>query len=232
MTGTGERPARTFGRYLLVALLVAAVVALTLIERQTGWLAQVSDQQRLRALVEAAGPAGPVAVVLLLALAIVVSPLPSAPIGMVAGAAYGPFWGSVLTVAGACLGALTAFGIARFVAYDAVRRWKPVREPLEWLEKGHSQNWLMAAVFLTRLAPFLSFDAISYAAGLTPLRFWRFALATVAGVTPISIMLAYGGNAAIDTGLDPVVTILIFGGITGIPILARLLWVWLRGEGR
>ena len=129
------------------------------------------------------------------------------------------------------LGAITAFLIARFVAFDAVRRWDLVRRPLDWLEQGRSQNWLMAAVFLTRLAPFLSFDAISYAAGLTPLSFWRFFLATLAGVTPISFLLAYGGEAALGGG-NPVLMLLAFGGITGIPILARLLWVRWKRRGR
>jgi uncharacterized membrane protein YdjX (TVP38/TMEM64 family) len=36
------------------------------------------------------------------------------------------------------------------------------------LSRERSQIWLMAVVFVSRLLPFISFDAISYAAGLTP----------------------------------------------------------------
>ena len=64
-----------------------------------GWLGHLTDQERLRATVEAAGVLGPVAIILLLALAIVVSPVPSAPIGMVAGAVYGAAFGTVLRAA-------------------------------------------------------------------------------------------------------------------------------------
>lgn len=220
-----RRPIRIL---VLAGLGAAAFLGLLLVIRETGWLARLSDQEALREAVESLGPLGPVATVLLLALAIVFSPIPSAPIALAAGAAYGTAWGTALTVAGACLGAVTAFLIARFLAYDAVRRWDLIRRPLDWLERGHSQNWLMAAVFLTRLAPFLSFDAISYAAGLTPLSFWRFFLATLAGVTPISFLLAYGGEAAIGGG-SPLLMLLAFGGITGIPILARFLWVRWKG---
>ena len=222
------RTDRHFGRYIPAALVAAGLVALVLFARETEWLERLTDPEALQTVVEGLGAFGPLAVVLLLASAIVFSPIPSAPIAIVAGAAYGVVWGTVLTVVGACLGAVTAFVIARFLAYNAVRRWETVRRPLEWLERGNSQNWLMAAVFLTRLAPFLSFDAISYAAGLTPLTFWRFALATLAGVTPISFLLAYGGEAAIGGG-DPVLMLLAFGGITGIPLLATLLWArWKR----
>ena len=215
-------------RLLVLASLGAAVLGLLLLAHESGWLARLTDQEALRELVEDLGAFGPIAIILLLASAIVFSPIPSAPVAIAAGAAYGVVGGTALTIAGACLGAVTAFLIARFLAYDAVRRWEPVRRPLEWLERGHSQNWLMAAVFLTRLAPFLSFDAISYAAGLTPLSFWRFLLATLAGVAPISLLLAYGGEAAVGGG-NPLLMLLAFGGITGIPILARLLWVrWKR----
>ena len=45
-----------------------------------------------------------------------------------------------------------------------------------------SQNALMGIVFVSRLLPFLSFDIVSYGAGLTTLSAWRFALATLAGL--------------------------------------------------
>ena len=228
--GRGEMPsARGHSRYLFAALAVGAALGLFVLDQQTGWLRDLAEQERLGRLIDSAGTFGPAAVVLLLALAIVASPLPSAPIAMAAGAVYGPLAGTILTVVGSFLGASSAFAIARFLAYGAVRRWDLVRQPLEWLERGHSQSWLMGAVFLTRLAPFLSFDAISYAAGLTPLRYWRFAIATLAGVAPISFLLAYGGGRIFAAGSGSIlVTLLAFGGITAIPIVARVIWLRLK----
>ncbi len=57
-----------------------------------------------------------------------------------------------------------------------------------------SQNALLAVVFATRLMPFLSFDIISYAAGLTPLKTWRFAVVTLLGIFPASFLLAHFGD--------------------------------------
>ena len=57
----------------------------------------------------------------------------------------------------------------------------------------------MCIVFVSRVLPFISFDIVSYAAGLTVLTFWRFALATLAGIASTSFFLAHFGNE-IGTG--------------------------------
>lgn len=216
-------------RPVLLALLALAVISALVLAERTGWLARIADERALRAGVERLGWAGPVAIVLLLALAVVASPIPSAPIALASGAAYGLVWGTAFTVIGATLGASTAFLIARLALRDAVRGWAVVQGPLAWLERDRSQGWLMAAVALSRLVPFVSFDAVSYAAGVTALTYPRFLLATLAGVLPVSLALAYGGEAALAAGgMDPVLAVLVLGGVTAIPILARLLWLRLR----
>ncbi len=154
--------------------------------------------------------------------AIVMSPIPSGPIALVAGAIYGPLWGTVFIVVGAEAGSVIAFWIARCLGYEAVRGWVEQRIPS--ITQQRSQSTLMAIVFASRLVPFISFDAVSYAAGLTPLAFWRFALATLAGVMPISFALAYFGEALVS--LEPKWAVLIAvpaGGITLVPIGLKLL---------
>lgn len=76
------------------------------------------DGKFLEVLVAHAGPWGPVEVVMLMALAVVASPIPSAPIALVAGAAYEQLWGTVQIVIGVELGALIAFGLARILGHD------------------------------------------------------------------------------------------------------------------
>ena len=78
------------------------------------------DVERLNMLVVRAGIWGPVVIVTLMAVAVVASPIPSAPIALAAGAAYGHLWGTVQVVIGAELGALIAFGLARILGHDVV----------------------------------------------------------------------------------------------------------------
>lgn len=178
-------------------LLIAVAVAWFAFER-TGL--RLGDERALREWVEGLGAWGPAAIVGLMTMAIVMSPIPSAPIALVAGAAYGPLWGTLYIVAGAEAGAIVAFWIARCLGYEALRRWAPAGRWMQRLAHQRSQSRLMAVVFASRLIPFVSFDVLSYAAGLTPLAFWRFALATLAGVVPLSFALAYFGESIVESG--------------------------------
>jgi len=106
------------------------------------------DGERLETLVARAGLWGPVLIVTLMTVAVVASPIPSAPIALAAGAAYGHLWGTVQVVIGAELGALIAFGLARVLGYDVLRRVFGDRVDAGLLG---SQTALTATVFASRL---------------------------------------------------------------------------------
>jgi uncharacterized membrane protein YdjX (TVP38/TMEM64 family) len=184
-------------------------------------MATLLDGRALRQFIIGLGVAGPLAVIGLMTLAILVSPIPSAPIALAAGAAYGHTWGTAYIVLGAELGALGAFGLARLLGRDAVQRWLGNRLPESRLG---SQGALMAVVFASRLLPFISFDVVSYAAGLTALSLWRFALATLAGILPASFLLAHFGGEMATGELDKILlAVLALGLLTGVPLAVHFL---------
>jgi uncharacterized membrane protein YdjX (TVP38/TMEM64 family) len=162
------------------------------------------------------GTLGPLLVVGLMAVAIVFNPLPSAPVALAAGAVYGHTLGTIYIVIGAEIGAICAFLIARTVGAGIIK--KMFRGSFS-LGRFSSQNALMTAVFVSRLVPFMSFDLVSYAAGLTALKLWRFAMATLLGLVPISFVLAHMGSEIVDSsGLELTVITLLAGLLIVIPI--------------
>lgn len=200
---------------------VAALVAAYWLLVNTGLLATLTDGRALRQTIAGLGGAGPLAVVGFMVLAILVSPIPSAPIALAAGAAYGHTWGTVYILAGAELGALLAFGLARLLGRDALQRWLGQRLPRTRLG---SQGSLMAIVLVSRLLPFISFDVVSYAAGLTALSFWRFALATLAGILPASYLLAHFGEEMATEELERIIyAVLALGLLTAAPLVIHYL---------
>lgn len=184
----------------------------------------LNDKQALQAWVNQLGPWGPLAIIGLMMGAIVMSPVPSGPIAIAAGAVYGTTWGTIWVVIGSEGGALVAFWVSRSLGYDKIQQWARVRPLLRRLDRQRSQTWLMAVVFASRLVPFISFDAVSYAAGLTPLTFWRFALATLLGVIPIAFLLTYFGEAVISIDSMGMLPLLLLSSVTLIPI--AIVWLW------
>ncbi len=200
--------------------IVGALVALYGILAKSGALATLMDGAALRARIAELGVLGPLAVVALMTGAIVLSPIPSAPIALAAGAAYGHTWGTVYVLIGAEAGALIAFAIARLFDFDIVEKFVKKNSSVRLLG---SQNTLMAIVFVSRLLPFISFDVVSYAAGLTPLSFWRFAVATLAGIVPASFVLAHFGAEMVSANERRIaIAALALGAVTGIPIAVTI----------
>lgn len=196
---------------------VVGILFLGFLAWAAGWWSTDIDRATLEAWIAAAGPWGPLAVVALMTVAVVASPVPSAPIALASGAAYGHYSGTVYVAVGSEIGALVAFLIARGLGRGPVERLLGDRADYGLLG---SQNALTLAVFTSRLLPFVSFDAMSYAAGLSRLHFWRFALATMAGIMPASFVLAHFGSAAMEgTFGRPELIALGLGLMTGLPLL-------------
>lgn len=187
----------------------------------TGSLETLCDCDRLHGRILQWGLLGPLAVIGLMTLAVVVSPIPSAPIALASGLAYGQFWGTVYIVIGAEIGAIMAFFIARSLGYEAMKERFGNRLSVGLLGSQNAMTWLVMGL---RLLPFMSFDIVSYAAGLTSLKPWRFALATLIGVIPVSFALAYFGGELANVDFNRIALIAIaLGAVTLIPVLVVLI---------
>lgn len=203
-------------KLLAVVALIALLAATYWVLHETGAMATILNRAELHNHITRLGVWGPLLVIGLMVLAILVSPIPSAPIAMAAGAAYGHAWGTLYVLVGAEIGALVAFGLARWLGGETMRRWFGERLSVGLLG---SQNALTGIVLVSRLLPFISFDIVSYAAGLTVLSFWRFAIATLIGIVPASFLLAhFGGEMATGESDRIMISVLALGAITLIPL--------------
>lgn len=212
---------KTGARVAAGLVLALALVAAYWLLDESGLIAMLLDPAALQRYVAKLGLWGPLAVIGLMVLAILVSPIPSAPIALAAGALYGHIWGTLYVVLGSEIGALAAFGIARLAGHEVLRHWLGERISLGWLG---SQNALMGLVFASRLLPFVSFDVVSYAAGLTVLSWWRFAAATLAGIVPASFLLAhFGAEIATGSAEQALLAALALGVLVAIPLLVKLI---------
>ncbi len=196
---------------LLAALFLAAVLVPDVRSTLT--------KEGLVDLVERAGLWAPIVIVLVMAVAIVVSPLPNVPISAVLGMIYGPWMGTGLAVTGAILGASAAFLIARHVGMRAIRILTGRQASFC---ADCSERALEIIVFGARLIPVVSFDMISYGAGLSPLGFWRFFRASLVGMVPWTLFYTTVGAAVLDTPvLAAVLGTLLALAVLLLPVLVR-----------
>ncbi len=209
-------------RLLLVGALIGALLLsyFLVVNSRAGDL--IEDRDLLLDAARQLGALGPLLIIGLMILAIVFNPLPSAPIALAAGALYGHTLGTVYVVVGAELGAILAFLIARTAGYDLARRF--IGKPDMFIRLG-SQNSMTLVFFVSRLIPFMSFDLVSYGAGLTPLKLWRFAAATLLGLLPMSFALAhFGSEFAAGEGEEYARLALWLGLLVAIPLLLGYLF--------
>ena len=108
-------------------------------------------------------------------------------------AAIFSWWqGAILSWASAMVGAALCFFIARGLGRDVVEKLAG-KGALAGVE-GYFKKYGTRTILICRLLPFVSFDAVSYFAGLTPMGFWAFFIATGIGQTPATIVYSYVGG--------------------------------------
>jgi uncharacterized membrane protein YdjX (TVP38/TMEM64 family)/rhodanese-related sulfurtransferase len=155
------------------------------------------DADQLAQWMRALGVWAPTLHVLLFALGTVLF-VPGSLFALAGGALFGPGLGTIVNLAGATLGALTAFLIARYAAADWVR--KKVGDRLERLIDGvEAEGWRFVA--LVRLVPLFPFNVTNYALGLTRIPLRHYALASLICMMPGALAyswLGYAGREAAE----------------------------------
>ena len=121
-----------------------------------------------------------------------IAPLPAFMITLSNAAIFGWWQGAILSWSSAMVGAALCFFLARGLGRDVIEKLAG-RGALAGVE-GYFQKYGTKTILVCRLLPFVSFDAVSYFAGLTPIKFLPFFIATGLGQTPASIVYSYVGG--------------------------------------
>jgi uncharacterized membrane protein YdjX (TVP38/TMEM64 family) len=202
------------GKWVLVLLGLAGLYAIV----QVSGLQEILRPERLTSVLTELGVAGPFALMGLMTLAVVVSPIPSLPLDLAAGAAYGPFWGAVYVLIGAEVGAIISFLIGRALGRDVLSRW--LKNDITFCERC-SDHHLIGLMIVARLVPVFSFDIVSYGAGLTKMSLKAFALATFVGMAPPTFALTYLGSAVMTVQWP----LMLAGGLLVVVFLLLPKWI-------
>lgn len=122
----------------------------------------------------------------------IAAPLPAFVITFANGLLFGAFWGTVLSWSSAMIGAIVCYYIAKFVGRPAVEKMVGTKS-LELTDRFFNK-YGKYAILIARLIPIISFDVVSYAAGLTSVSLLEFVVATGIGQLPATILYSYLGE--------------------------------------
>ena len=146
--------------------------------------------------------------------------LPGSVLTIASGAMFGPVLGVVYSLTGATLGAVLAFLIARYIARDMVqtRAGPQLRALMQGVEQD---GWRFIA--LLRLVPLFPFNVVNYASGVTPIRLWTYAWASLVFMAPGAAAYVYigvAGHAVARGDGNPIIHITI-----ALSLLGAALWL-------
>lgn len=164
----------------------------------------------------------PIVSFLLMVFQSVVAPLPAFLITFANAGLFGWVKGAVLSWSSAMAGAALCFYISRFLGRIAVEKLTS-RTALEKVDLFFKQYGKYAIV-IARLLPFISFDIVSYAAGLTSMGFWTFFIATGIGQLPATIIYSYIGGMLTGTTKTFVFGLLILFAVSTLGALIKQVW--------
>lgn len=173
---TGDDRKKSLIRLCVLIFILAGIVILM---KLTG-IDRFLEMEQLRGRIEGLGLWGPLVYILLYSLTPSLF-LPGLPMTVVAGLAFGPFYGTIFAITGATMGASLAFLVARYFAREQVANLLSGR--LAAIDEGvRKKGWVFVAI--TRLIPLFPFNMLNYAFGLTSIRFSHYVLASFVFMLP------------------------------------------------
>ena len=154
----------------------------------------------------------PIISFLLMLLQSVAAPLPAFLITFANAALFGWVYGGILSWTSAMAGAALCFYIARYLGRDTVCKLtgKFALDSVDDFFYRYGKHTILVA----RLLPFISFDLVSYAAGLTSMKFLPFFIATGIGQLPATIVYSYVGGMLTGSAKIVMSALLILSALT------------------
>ena len=173
---------------------------------------------RVVAYIRSYGNVAAVVSFLLMVLQSIISPIPAFLITFANAMIFGWWKGAILSFTSSMVGAVLCFYIARVFGRDIVVKFTS-NSALNEIEK-YFDKYGSKTILICRLLPFVSFDLVSYFAGLTSTTLSSFLIATGIGQLPATIIYSYVGGM-LTGGAKLFVTALLL--IFALPVLVMII---------
>lgn len=200
-------------KYLIIFFIIALGAGL----RFSG-IANKIDLETLRDFIEGFGYIGPLIYILIVTIAPALM-LPGSPFIIAGGILFGSFWGVVYGITGATTGACLAFLVSRYLLREWIESKLVSPGWVKLKNKTEKHGWKIVAI--TRLIPFVPFNLLSYALGLTRIKFSHYVITSFICMLPGCIAYILLSSSILDL-IKGKVTAELLSGVIIIFILSLL----------
>jgi uncharacterized membrane protein YdjX (TVP38/TMEM64 family) len=164
----------------------------------------------------------PIISFLLMMFQSVAAPLPAFIITFANAALFGWVKGAILSWSSSMVGAGLCYFIAKLYGREVVAKFTS-KVALDNID-NFFEKYGKYAILIARLLPFMSFDIISYAAGLTSMTLWTFLVATGVGQLPATLIYSYVGDMLVGDAKKIVMGLLILFSLSILAFLLKKIW--------
>ena len=216
------------GKIVIVLLAVLAALAYYFIPAVHQTIQDIlaafasGDFTVVREFVESYGAYAAAVSFMLMILQSIAAPLPAFLITFANANLFGWWKGAILSWSSAMAGAAICFYIARILGRDVVEKLTS-KTGLKQIDEFFERHGRMS-ILIARLLPFVSFDIVSYAAGLTSMSFGSFFIATGIGQLPATIIYSYVGSMLTGGAQMMVTGLLMLFAISALIVLIRQIY--------
>lgn len=158
----------------------------------------------------------------------IAAPLPAFLLTFANANLFGWWQGAILSWTSAMAGAAVCFYIARILGRDVAEKLtsKAGLAQIDTFFEKYGKN----TILICRLLPFVSFDIVSYAAGLTSMSFASFFIATGIGQLPATIVYSYVGGMLTGGARLFVTGLMILFALSALIVMMRKIYMEKRAR--
>lgn len=186
------------------------------------FLFQLYDVEYIKGYILSFGIWAPIVSFCLMLFQSVIAPLPAFVITFSNAALFGWIKGAILSWTSAMAGASLCFFISNYFGRSTAEKLttKLALKNFDTFFERYGKYTILIA----RLLPFVSFDIVSYAAGLTSMSFWSFFWATGLGQLPATLIYSYAGEMLTGGAKHLVLGLLMLFAFSFLVVLLKKIW--------
>ncbi len=157
------------------------------------------DQDRIQRWVKQFGLLGPIVLIFAMTVQMFMLIVPNILLFIISIICYGPVWGALISLIGVTASSTLGYFIGKKLGPRAIDRF--VSQNTQDKMSIFIERYGAKAIAIMRLSS-LSSDALGFVAGILEMSYKKYILATLAGITPVIILIAiYGKSGKIESAL-------------------------------